>query len=77
MTLLEMSVQYAERAAALRSRITVLRGLARQETDAEAAKALRGRAASLLPLWQEARDLARLTAHYYDKGRHTNESDQS
>ena len=70
MTLLEMSVAYAERAAALRGRITALRGLARQETDAEAAKALRSRVAALLPLWQEARDLARLTAHYYDKGAH-------
>ena len=29
MTLLEMSAEYAERAAALRSRITALRGLAR------------------------------------------------
>ena len=24
----------------------------------------------LLPLWQEARDLARITAHYYDKEAH-------
>ena len=31
MTLLEMSAEYAERAAALRSRITAIRGLARQE----------------------------------------------
>ena len=57
-------------AAALRSRITALRGLARQEKDADAAKLLRSRIAALLPLWQEARDLARITAHYYDKEAH-------
>ena len=64
MTLLEMSVQYAERAAVIRERIVTLRGLERQETDPEAARVLRRRIATLLPLWQEARDLSRLTAHY-------------
>ena len=58
MTLLEMSVQYAARAAAIRERITMLRGMERQESDLETARSL---------LWQEARDLARLTAHYYDR----------
>ena len=62
MTLLEMSVVYAEHAAV----IVELRGLTRQETDPEAVQALKRRVAALLPLWQEARDLARLTAHYYD-----------
>lgn len=66
MTLLEMSVVYAEHAAVIRSRIVELRGLTRQETDPEAVQALKRRVAALLPLWQEARDLARLTAHYYD-----------
>lgn len=59
MTLLEMSVQYAERAAAIRERITMLRGMERQESDLETARSLRRRVAELLPLWQEARDLAR------------------
>ena len=77
MTLLEMSAEYAERAAALRSRITALRGLARQEKDADAAKLLRSRIAALLPLWQEAKELSQITAHYYDKRRRTNEPDQS
>ena len=58
MTLLEMSVQYAERAAAIRERITMLRGMERQESDLETARSLRRRV---------ARDLARLTAHYYDR----------
>lgn len=77
MTLLEMSAQYADRAAVLRDRITVLRGQARQETDMRTVRALRSRIAALLPLWQEAKELAQLTAHYYDKRRRTNESDQS
>ena len=58
MTLLEMSVVYAEHAAVIRSRIVELRGLTRQETDPEAVQALKRRVAALLPLWQEARDLA-------------------
>lgn len=69
MTLLEMSVHYAEHAACLRARITELRGLERQTLDRTAAAALQRRAADLLPLWKEARDLAKLTAHYYDRGK--------
>ena len=45
MTLLEMSVVYAEHAAVIRSRIVELRGLTRQETDPEAVQALKRRAA--------------------------------
>lgn len=67
MTLLEMSVEYAAHAAALRARIVELRGLERRETDCAAAQALRRRITALMPLWQEARDLACLTAHYYDR----------
>lgn len=43
MTLLEMSVVYAEHAAVIRSRIVELRGLTRQETDPEAVQALKRR----------------------------------
>ena len=68
MTLLEMSAEYAERAAAIRERIVTLRGLARQACDSRSALEFRRRAAALLPMWQEARDLACLTARYYDKG---------
>lgn len=67
MTLLEMSAQYAEHAAVLRARIVELRGMERHETDCDAVRALRRRIAALMPLWQEARDLARQTAHYYDR----------
>ena len=54
MTLLEMSAVYADSAAALRLRIAELR-------------ALRARIAALDPLLREARALAELTAHYYDR----------
>lgn len=70
MTLLEMSVQYAESAAAIHSRITTLRAAERIQTDAEAARLLRLRVNALLPLWREQRDLAALTAHYYDRSYH-------
>ena len=50
MTLLEMSVVYAEHAAVIRSRIVELRGLTRQETDPEAVQALKRRVAALLPM---------------------------
>lgn len=43
MTLLEMSVVYAEHAAVIRSRIVELRGLTRQETNPEAVQDLKRR----------------------------------
>ena len=61
MTLLEMSAVYADSAAALRLRIAELR-------------ALRARIAALDPLLREARALAELTAHYYDRSYHKHET---
>ena len=68
MTLLEMSVLYAESADKLRGRIAQLRAAERAETDPETARRLRQRAESLRPLLREARELQKLTAHYYDRG---------
>lgn len=67
MTLLELSVTYADHAALLRGRIIELRGLQHQTPDPEMRRCLQQRISALLPLWQEARDLAQLTAHYYDE----------
>ena len=67
MTLLEMSVLYAESADKLRGRIAQLRAAERAETDPETARRLRQRAESLRPLLREARELAEHTAHYYDR----------
>ena len=73
MTLLEMSVLYAESADKLRGRIAQLRAAERAETDPEPARRLRQRAESLRPLLRETRELAVLTAKYYDRSYHKHE----
>ena len=73
MTLLEMSALYAESAAALRRRIGELQQAERAETDPETARRLRQRAESLRPLLRETRELAVLTAKYYDRSYHKHE----
>ena len=67
MTLLEMSAVYADSAAALRLRIAELRAAMGALSDPEELRALRARIAALYPLLREARALAELTAHYYDR----------
>ena len=66
-TLLEMSAVYADSAAALRLRIAELRAAMGALSDPEELRALRARIAALDPLLREARALAELTAHYYDR----------
>ena len=73
MTLLEMSVQYAENAERLRARIRELRAEERQQTDPEAARRLRQRIDVLTPILRECRELAVLTALYYDRSYHKHE----
>lgn len=73
MTLLEMSASYRSSAAAIHGRIVELRGLERAQADPEAAFRLRRRIDELTPLWREARELAALTAHYYDRSYHKHE----
>lgn len=72
-TLSELSVQYRSAADAIHGRITELRGLARAERDPDALFHLRRRIEELMPLWREARELAVLTARYYDRSYHKNE----
>ena len=67
MTLLEMSAVYADSAAALRLRIAELRAAMGALSDPEELRALRARITALDPLLREARALAELTAHYYDR----------
>ena len=76
MTLLEMSVYYAANAATLRARIVELRAAEQAQQDKEAAYHLHRRVLALMPLWQEARDLAKLTAHYYDRSTYKHEKYQ-
>lgn len=67
MTLLEMSVYYADSAAQIRTRIAELRLAERMASDSETARHLHARAESLRPLLREMRELAVLTARYYDR----------
>jgi len=73
MTLLEMSVYYADSAALIRTRMAELRAAERAETDPEAARHLRLRIETLRPLLRETRELAVLTARYYDRSYHKHE----
>lgn len=73
MTLSELSVQYANSAAVIHNRIADLRAAERAQADAAAAQRLHLRINALLPLWREMRELAALTAHYYDRSYHKHE----
>lgn len=73
MTLAEMSGLYAESAAALRQRIAELRQSVREQEDEAERYVLRRRIAELTPLLQETRELAALTARYYDRSYHRHE----
>lgn len=73
MTLLEMSVYYADSAAVIRTRIAELRAAERMASDPETARRLHARAESLRPLLREMRELAVLTARYYDRSYHKHE----
>ena len=73
MTLLEMSVYYADSAALIRTRMAELRAAERAETDPDAARHLRLRIETLRPLLREMRELAVLTARYYDRRYHKHE----
>lgn len=73
MTLAELSVQYAGNAAAIHGRIIELRAEELAAEDPDVLFHLRRRIDELTPLWREARELAALTAHYYDRSYHKNE----
>ena len=68
-----MSGLYTESAAAIRQRIAELRRSAREQDSEEESRALRRRIAELTPLLQETRELAALTARYYDRSYHRHE----
>jgi hypothetical protein len=74
MTLLEMSVHYADSAAAIRVRLAELRAAERAAEDPEVARQLRARMDALQPLLRESRELAVLTARYYDRSYHKHEN---
>lgn len=73
MTLRELSYEYSIHAEDLNTRIRTLRKAAKETKDPVLRNTLEQRMNALKPLLQEARELARLTRHYYDRRYHRNE----
>ena len=73
MTLRELSYDYKEHGDAIALRIRELRAAAKETEDPERKNRLERRVAELKPLLQEARELAVLTRHYYERGYYRNE----
>ena len=73
MMLMELSITYRTSAQMLRQRIGELREERRGRTDPEEIGRLTRRIVELEPLLREARELAVVTARYYDRGYHKNE----
>ena len=68
MTLQQLSYQYQEQAQALHQRIDLLRQAQARCGDRESAEHLQRRIRDLEPLHRQTRQLAELTARYYDRG---------
>ena len=72
MTMEELSAAYRQAAEATAGRIRELHEAVKASDDPEETDILRRRIAELRPLRREARELADLTAHYYERGYHRN-----
>lgn len=68
MTMEELSAAYRRAADAIAARIRELNEAAADCQKEEEADIYRRRIAELRPLLREARELAELTAHYYERG---------
>lgn len=73
MLLSEMSLEYKKDQLAFHARIKELQTAAKTETDPRKADLLQSRIRDLEPLRREARELAELTARYYERGYCRNE----
>ena len=73
MTLAEISVQYAEADRLLTDRIRALRRMERSSQDAQQLWRLHRRVLELTAMRAQMRELAELTARYYERGYHRNE----
>ena len=73
MTLYEISFTYRADALAFALRISELRAALREESSAEEARRLRNRIRELQILRRQSRELAELTAHYYERSYHRDE----
>lgn len=67
MTLKEMSVEYTESANLIRTRIRELRAEKKAANSPSASYKIDRRIKELTPMLQECRDLAELTARYYER----------
>lgn len=72
MTLRELSVQYRTGAETLGQRVRQLEELRAAEPDEQSRRLLEERIHRLETMRREARDLAVLCEHYYDRGYHCN-----
>lgn len=72
MTLQELSVEYRTHAQALDSRICQLQAVLEQTVAEEERCLLSERIRMLSIMLREARELAVLTQHYYERGYHRN-----
>ena len=67
MKLAEMSPLYEDSARRIQVRMEELRLLLRTTEDPDSVRCLRQRLTELQPMLRQCRQLARLTAHYYDR----------
>ena len=73
MTLREMSVEYRAQAQVLQGRIKELKTLRKTLQEEEERLRVDHRIHTLQLIWREARDLAVLLEHYYERGYRRNE----
>lgn len=73
MTLSELSVEYRSHAAVLKTRINELEQQLRRSRSKPERLALERRIRLLSGMYRDAKELAALTEHYYDRGYHSNE----
>lgn len=73
MTLLEISLDYQDSAAALQLRLRELRAERSRCRTPRQVKAMDRRIRTLTPLLRQCRELAQLTEHYYERGYCRNE----
>lgn len=72
MTMEQLSAAYRQAADAIAVRIRELNAEMKASNDLEEIDKLQRRIAELRPLLREARELANLTEHYYERGYHRN-----
>ena len=73
MTLAQLSVEYRSQAALLKTRIEELEGRCRASRSKQERLSLERRIRILSSMHRDAKELAALTEHYYDRGYHSNE----